>query len=451
MLPGLFRHPRKSVYGTFRSNHVGIPRAKAGNNRGVQCGTAPLSLRAQGRHSGFSRPVPCLVQSAHTALGTAQGDQRSRVPDRTAGPRLAHAARLSALADTALIHGRCRALASLDTPDPEHCVPRDRPARVCKDELPHFDRSPQSNVLATRKPTLNLWIPMEYPRRFAERASLGLSSHEPPRNTRRPQPPPVTHALPSDGAPEQTRPWLLPRYLVLRAADDSHGEDGATPLAPRCLARPRDDPRHARLALPSCGSPAPSAQTLVTTLPDSVPFEPAQPSDAGTPARTAVLTSAWWIPPPQRVRCPRIRINSRPGPFLPRRPRRLSTVEKTRPPRFLDDPCVHAPLFDPGGPPAPGHYRADDAAFRWVNDVGSAWDTFEAQSAGLHALCVRFAAGVTPGPRNTRFRLVASLDRSGLSPAGSRRRFPSCPSFTWLLPSPDFAWRNNSLMCGREG
>ena len=27
------------------------------------------------------------------------------------------------------------------TPDPEHCVPRDRPARVCKDELPHFDRS----------------------------------------------------------------------------------------------------------------------------------------------------------------------------------------------------------------------------------------------------------------------------------------------------------------------
>ena len=109
-------------------------------HRGVQCGITPLSLRPQGRHSGLSRPVPRLVQSAHAALGTAQGDQRSPVPDRTAGPRLAHAARLSALADTALIHGRCRALASLDTPDPEHCVPRDRPARVCKDELPHFDR-----------------------------------------------------------------------------------------------------------------------------------------------------------------------------------------------------------------------------------------------------------------------------------------------------------------------
>ena len=67
------------------------------------CGTAPLSLCAQGCYPGLSRPVPCLVQSAHAALGTAQGDQRSRVPDRTAGPRLAHAARLSALADTALI------------------------------------------------------------------------------------------------------------------------------------------------------------------------------------------------------------------------------------------------------------------------------------------------------------------------------------------------------------
>ena len=37
-------------------------------HRGVQCGTTPLSLRPQGRHSGLSRPVPCLVQSAHAAL-----------------------------------------------------------------------------------------------------------------------------------------------------------------------------------------------------------------------------------------------------------------------------------------------------------------------------------------------------------------------------------------------
>ena len=123
-----------------------------------------------------------------------------------------------------------------------------------------------------------------------------------------------------------------------------------------------------------------------------------------------------------------------PGPLLPRRPRRLISVERTRYPRFLGDPCVHAPLFDPGGPPNPGHYRSGNVVFRKLNDVDSAWDTFEALSRGLHALCVRFAAGVAPGPRNTRFRLVASLDRSGLSPAGSRRRFPSCLSVYMAFP-----------------
>ena len=112
-----------------------------------------------------------------------------------------------------------------------------------------------------------------------------------------------------------------------------------------------------------------------------------------------------------------------PGPLLSRRPRRLTTVEKTRYPRFLGDPCVHAPLFDPGGPPTPGHYRTGDVVFRTLNNVDSAFAPFEARSRGLHALCVRFAAGVAPGPRNTRFRLVASLDRSGLSPAGSHRWF----------------------------
>ena len=110
-------------------------------HRGVQCGTTPLSLCAQRCNPGLSRPVPCLVQSAHAALGTAQGDQCSRVPDRTAGPRLAHAARLSALADTALIHGRCRARALLGhPPTPSTACLGTGPTRVCKDESPHFDR-----------------------------------------------------------------------------------------------------------------------------------------------------------------------------------------------------------------------------------------------------------------------------------------------------------------------
>ena len=87
-------------------------------HRGVQCGTAPLSLRPQGRHPRLSRPVPRLVQSAHPAVGATQGDQRPPEPDRTAGPRLAHAARLPALASARIARGRWRALTSLDTPTP---------------------------------------------------------------------------------------------------------------------------------------------------------------------------------------------------------------------------------------------------------------------------------------------------------------------------------------------
>ena len=117
-----------------------------------------------------------------------------------------------------------------------------------------------------------------------------------------------------------------------------------------------------------------------------------------------------------------------PGPLLSRRPRRPIAMEKTRYPRFLGDPCIHAPLSDPGEPPNPGHYRSCDVVFRPVNNVDFALGAFEALSRGLHALCVRFAAGAAPEPRHTRFRLGASVDRSGLTPAGSHRRFPSCLS-----------------------
>ena len=108
---------------------------------GFNAALRPYLYVHKGATQGLSRPVPCLVQSAHAALGTAQGDQCSRVPDRTAGPRLAHAARLSALADTALIHGRCRARALLGhPPTPSTACLGTGPTRVCKDESPHFDR-----------------------------------------------------------------------------------------------------------------------------------------------------------------------------------------------------------------------------------------------------------------------------------------------------------------------
>ena len=86
-------------------------------------------------------------------------------------------------------------------------------------------------------------------------------------------------------------------------------------------------------------------------------------------------------------------------------------------------PLRTCPALRPRRTAVPGHYRTRDVVFRTLNNVDSAFAPFEARSRGLHTLCVRFAAGVAPGPRNTRFRLVANLDRSGLSPAGSHRWF----------------------------
>ena len=59
--------------------------------------------------------------------------------------------------------------------------------------------------------------------------------------------------------------------------------------------------------------------------------------------------------------------------------------------------------------------------------------------SGLHhAACTLSVYASQPGSppdlRNTRFRLGASLRRSGLSPAGSRRRFPVCLSLYITFP-----------------
>ena len=61
-----------------------------------------------------------------------------------------------------------------------------------------------------------------------------------------------------------------------------------------------------------------------------------------------------------------------------------------------------------------------DAAFRSENSVGSAFSFISGlnRARGLNDPCVRFAAGIAPGPRNTRYRLVARLCRTGLTPVG---------------------------------
>lgn len=107
--------------------------------------------------------------------------------------------------------------------------------------------------------------------------------------------------------------------------------------------------------------------------------------------------------------------------------------ETTRSPRFLENPCARAAFLDPGGSAMPGHSgRAlliDIALLPSAasNGVGS----HDAHLSGLtrttHALAVYASQlGIAPDPRKTRFRLVARLGRTGLSPVGLLRKVWLC-------------------------
>ena len=144
-------------------------------------------------------------------------------------------------------------------------------------------------------------------------------------------------------------------------------------------------------------------------------------------------------------------------------------VETRGPPRFPGGPhCIHALLSDPGGISTSGHGRMaspDSDYERFVardyrgpcllhcsptplQRVDTAFRTspkrrlpqltyFGAQSHGLHTRCLRFATRVTPMPRKTRFRLVASLYRTGFITrwvplqgfSNASSLLPPCPSF----------------------
>ena len=108
-----------------------------------------------------------------------------------------------------------------------------------------------------------------------------------------------------------------------------------------------------------------------------------------------------------------------PFPFL--------TMETAGPPRFLGNPCACAPCSPTPVGPSRQAYKARRCCRRSENHVGPREHFhFEAQSHGSHTPCVRFAAGVTPEPRNTRFRLVASLCRAGSSRRVPLQGFSSC-------------------------
>src|SRR5262249_8763617 len=59
--------------------------------------------------------------------------------------------------------------------------------------------------------------------------------------------------------------------------------------------------------------------------------------------------------------------------------------------------------------------------------------SFEAQSHGLCTCCLRFALGIAPPGRKTRFPLLSAL-RDGIGyPQDSSERFPSCFLHLFLL------------------
>jgi len=78
-------------------------------------------------------------------------------------------------------------------------------------------------------------------------------------------------------------------------------------------------------------------------------------------------------------------------------------------------PCSATPTR----PETPG--RRDAPILPSEKETSSALvtDCFGAQSHGLHTRCLRFAAGIAPVPRKTRFRLGTSLFRVGLDTHGT--------------------------------
>ena len=116
------------------------------------------------------------------------------------------------------------------------------------------------------------------------------------------------------------------------------------------------------------------------------------------------------------------RPNPGPGLLLPRRPRRLfSSVETTETSQVPGQTPVRTrPALRPrrtrcSRPLQNNRYCLPLRKPRRLRMLFP----LEALSRGSHAPCVRFAAEVALGPRNTRFRLVANLCRVGLSPTRS--------------------------------
>ena len=177
-------------------------------------------------------------------------------------------------------------------------------------------------------------------------------------------------------------------------------------------------------------------------------FPPPGPRGAGSPTSTVLSADSDFstpVPPHfvfLRLAVPRgCPVRSRgsgplPGPGLlfTAAVHAASPVETSRPPRFLGDPCLHAPLSDPGGTASARPSRRRDGAFRSCHSVGFR-DVYGFRGSITQPARLPVYAS-QPGSPPVHATLGSgwsvNLGRSGLSPAGSHRRFLSCHN----MPSP---------------
>ena len=123
-----------------------------------------------------------------------------------------------------------------------------------------------------------------------------------------------------------------------------------------------------------------------------------------------------------------------------------SRQERTRPPRFLENPSSTCPALRPRWivrhwPKRDGRCGLPLGKRRRLHNHFH----FGAQSRSLPTPCVRFEIRVTPKPRNTRFRWMANPCRIGTcTRQGSNRRFQSSACYYLRYsPPPGLAWRTS--------
>ncbi len=118
-----------------------------------------------------------------------------------------------------------------------------------------------------------------------------------------------------------------------------------------------------------------------------------------------------------------------------------SAGRQAGPPTFLENPdCFYARFFDSGRTARP-HYHDGAAARPPLREPRGLLrpESFEAQSPGLKAGCLRFAGWVAPPPRKTRFQVLVKLSWAGLltrrvSSKGFRVISSSSPKLSWRNP-----------------